>query len=101
MRNEIPYEVPVSEFGVLGGVLFDCCECTWYFFTRICGYFADDLADQESIVEVIGDVWWQSDVSFLVLLAWVGREVPVFEIMLDETSHAYISWGKCILGNKN
>lgn len=69
MRNEIPYEVPVGEFGVLGGILFDCCECAWYFFARICCYFADDLSNQEPIVEVIGDIWWQSHVSFLVLLA--------------------------------
>lgn len=52
---KLPYEVPVGEFGVFGVVGFDVEQCGREFGFGVGDYPADDLSDNETIFEVVGN----------------------------------------------
>jgi hypothetical protein len=64
----VPDEVPVGELGVLGGVRLDRGQRARHLPAGVGRQLADNLAHQESIVEVGGSGRRQGHVALLVLL---------------------------------
>jgi hypothetical protein len=85
---DVPYEVPVGQLGVFGGVGLDGGKCGRHFPARIGGQLADNFTNEESIVEVVGSARREEHSSLLVLLACVTPSLPVLAMILAATSHS-------------